>query len=603
MSEKLYWNGRGNPWDYDPGPAKNLSWIRLFSETPNYRQLSKEALSKEKFRWHFGPMYYRGRLTPNSVKVMIIGQEGAQDESLAHRSFSGSTGGRMQHFLNFIGINYSYLFVNTFVYPIFSQYFPNIKWLAQDPNSPIVKQRHLIFNFILKKNDIQLIVAVGTAAKESVVSWVESKGGICPDGSMDISTATGSLLDPKIKMVGVLHPGGARKTEEKNKIVASFQTAIDKIKIWDNQDPGWLTPDTGMTRDLEIAYTYSKAPIPFKDLPLGICWRLGNGSTSSNRRDDQRSIQLFSADGKYNNRGDDISYTDLALGSNEGYSESDGDVAYEPPVHFRKSYDKGPGRRFARLFQGGYSGLNWPDFNMLGATAHPSFGTGPVYRGRPYQGTVLILSDQQSQDDLFTHRALTGDAGQRFQAWLSSIGITESYCILRVFPVDTLDLDVTTKTEIAGNPQIINVYNAIVTRILAKGKTRLILSVGVISGSLIDQLDTGNMDVVKLKSWIETGANTNWQNALGNIQNKSYPKDIANPSFTYNGERIQIPRHDLPYGTLKWQGSSGDRTRRALLPDGSWSPDYYKHIMPDWAYLLEPQSLTPAELKAIENHP
>ena len=53
----------------------------------------------EEFRWHFGPMFYRGRLGDHQVKVLIVGQEGAQDESLSHRSFTGGTGARMQHLL------------------------------------------------------------------------------------------------------------------------------------------------------------------------------------------------------------------------------------------------------------------------------------------------------------------------------------------------------------------------------------------------------------------------------------------------------------------------------------------------------------------------
>ena len=99
-----YWEGRGYPWEYDPGPPKNKSWARLFARTPNYRGLGVAATGSERFRWHFGPMFYRGRLKDNSVKVLVIGQEGAQDESLSHRSFTGGTGARMQHFLNYIGI-------------------------------------------------------------------------------------------------------------------------------------------------------------------------------------------------------------------------------------------------------------------------------------------------------------------------------------------------------------------------------------------------------------------------------------------------------------------------------------------------------------------
>jgi hypothetical protein len=64
---------------------------------------------------------------------------------------------------------------------------------------------------------------------------------------------------------------------------------------------------------------------------------------------------------------------------------------------------------------GGASGLGWPDFAQLGGTAHESFGYGAIYRGRPEHARALILADQESHDDLFMARALTGDGGQRFQ--------------------------------------------------------------------------------------------------------------------------------------------------------------------------------------------
>ena len=248
-------------------------------------------------------------------------------------------------------------------------------------------------------------------------------------------------------------------------------------------------------------------------------------------------------------------------------------------------------------------GLAWPDFNSLGVQAHPSLGFGPIYRGRPYQATILVLADQQSHSDLFTCRALTGNSGQRFQALLEAMGINEQYCILRVFPVDTLDLSTSQRKSLAAHHQVIKIYKAIVKKILNRDKTRLILTLGSVSGQLVDKLDLNNIDLLKLKAWNQTGAKSNWQNALGIIQTKNYPKDIKNPSFTYNGERLQIPGYDLPYGTLKWQASSGDRARRAKLSNGQWSPDYYKFIMPDWAYDLEPLPLTSAEQKAIANHP
>ena len=134
-----YWEDRGSPWEHDPGPAKNRRWSRLFAETPNYRGFGKAMSGSEEFRWHFGPMFYRGRLGDNQVKVLIVGQEGAQDESLSHRSFTGGTGARMQRLLNHLGIDRSYLFLNTFVYPIFDQYNGLLPTIAQHPASPIAR--------------------------------------------------------------------------------------------------------------------------------------------------------------------------------------------------------------------------------------------------------------------------------------------------------------------------------------------------------------------------------------------------------------------------------------------------------------------------------
>jgi hypothetical protein len=55
----------------------------------------------------------------------------------------------------------------------------------------------------------------------------------------------------------------------------------------------------------------------------------------------------------------------------------------------------------------------------------------------------LILADQQSHDDLFTGRALTGESGQHMQAFLEAMGIRSKYLIIRVLPVDTLDDEAT----------------------------------------------------------------------------------------------------------------------------------------------------------------
>jgi uracil-DNA glycosylase len=565
-----YWEGRGYPWEYDPGPPKNRRWPCLFAQTPNYRQLGQQVLGRENFRWHFGPMFYRGRLGDNQVRVLVVGQEGAQDESLAHRAFTGGTGARMQNAV-----------------------------------SPIARQRHELFNYVLERNDVHLIIAVGRAAKESIVTWVESRGGTCPLGTEDLSQCTGSYLDPRTKIIGVLHPGGAGKADVLDQIKADFTSALAKIRQWVDVDPSWLPPDKDGVRQFDTPYEYKSAPIPFRDFPYGVPLRLGRGGTSSNRQDEQRSIQIFSAGGAYNNRGDSLQYDDLALGILEGYAESPGDVPYEPPKRKYRDYDKGPGRQFARLFMGGQRGLEWPDFNALGVTMHPSLGCGSIYRGRPNKASVLILADQQSHDDLFTGRALTGDSGQHMQAFLESIGVLKAYVIIRILPVDTLDLDADTVSAIVRRPQVQKVYQAIVDRIIASNKDlSLVLSFGPYAHTLLQDLSFGNLPAVKLKAWKDQGALQDWQNHLQALRQINYRREVASPPFAYDGHRGQIPRVDLPYGTVRWVGTCGDRARRPIdLSTQTLSPDYYKIFVPDWVYNLAPLPLSSDEQTAIKDAP
>ena len=70
-------------------------------------------------------------------------------------------------------------------------------------------------------------------------------------------------------------------------------------------------------------------------------------------------------------------------------------------------------------------------------------------------------------------------------------------------------------------------------------------------------------------------------------------------SFDYQGEREQIPRLDLPFGTLRWQGSSGDRAQRPTR-SGSPSFDYYKVSMPSWAAALAATPLSASEAAAAQ---
>jgi uracil-DNA glycosylase len=534
-------------------------------------------------------MFYRGRLGDHQVKVLVVGQEGAQDESLSHRSFTGGTGGRMQHLLGHLGITRSYLFLNTFVYPIFGQYNGLLPIIAQNPASPIAQHRRALFDYAVSRNDLQLVIGVGRAAKESLASWVEAHGGTADPDSLHLADA--SVISPGLRMVGVLHPGGAGKGGAVSAIVASFKAAIEHVHQWTSADPGWLPVDPGATRST-AAFTYSSDPIPFADFPYGVAWRLGRGSTSSNRRDGQTAIQIFSDKGAYNTT---LAYPGNAAGSADGYSADAGDVAWEPPRLAHKDFDRGPGAAFAALLQGGRPGLAWPDFTSFGLKCASSLGTGPIFRGRLDRPSILVVADQQSHDDLFTMRALTGDDGQHLQSFLRAAGITTRYGILRVLPVDTLVDDQTAAAAAVDSAGV----RAIHAAAIALARPQVLLFVGPLAQRLQSHVTPAGTPVVTMKSTLQSGMNASWQAALTQLQALTYHRDVASPTFTYAGEREQIPRQDLPFGTLRWQGSSGNRGQQATH-GGSPSFDYYKVTMPAWAAALAPPPLSPAEAAAAQ---
>jgi uracil-DNA glycosylase len=589
---------RGDAWEHDPGPTAASGWAALFAETPNYRGLGRAVLGREVFRWHHGPMFFRGRLD-GSARVVVVGQEGAQDESLSHRSFTGGTGARMQHLLRHLGLDRSYLFLNSFVYPIFGQYNNALRPLAQDPRSPIVAHRHRILDKAVLDGDVRLVIAVGNAAKESAATWVAAHGGSADPDRLD--TATLGALPGGLRLVGVVHPGSATGGST-SAIRADFQRACDRVKGWLAADPGWLPADPGMPRNLGAPFHYKSAAMPFRDFPFGTCPRLGHGGTSSNRTDAQRGIRLFSAHGAYNAAGAHLHDPSTAAGSHDGYDDDPGDLPYEPPRAAATAFDPGPPADLARLLLGQEPGLPWPDFSALGVGSHASFGVGPLYRGRFQDLSVIVLADQTSDDDLFTGRALSGDAGQRLAKLLRAAGLTSRYLVLRTLPVDTLDLTQTRRNRLLDQPQAQAVHRELLRRVCARNpKARVLLALGPGAQRLAPRVVPAGVDVLPLARAGSSGAAASWQAALDQLATRGYPTDLPNPTFQLPSGRGQLPRIDLPYGTLRWVGTSGDRAVRPTDLDlGKPSPDYLKWFVPAWVAKLAPAPLTPAEKAAAQ---
>ncbi len=334
--EGFAWDARrGSPSDFDPGPAaeESQSWLELYGQLPNYRSIGKAILggSEEKFRWQMGPMWYRGRLGKNKVKVFVVGQEGAQDENVTNRAFTGSTGTRVQKFLNHLGIYESYLYMNTYVYTIKGQRitdeaewgYKNYVALEQGAMSPIVQYRHMLFDNVIKQNpeSIALLMAVGGGGKASLANWINTRSGNdeCKEWALEWCDTSGVVEhfvkqgvlegDEKIVAVGVQHPGGAAFGDGFERIQKSFDEAAGSVAYNLKTYPGWLPADpqesqfgycNGGDREerLEDKFQYGHAPVPFKDFSFATNWRMGDKGTTSNR-DGATRIQVFSEQGRY----------------------------------------------------------------------------------------------------------------------------------------------------------------------------------------------------------------------------------------------------------------------------------------------------------------
>ena len=96
--------------EFDPGygdaPFKTL--VRRLSGADIY--------PADGFRVEWGPIFHRGRL--DGSRVLVIGQDPAQHESIVRRILVGEAGQRCQGFLAKLGITQSYVMVNTFLYSV-----------------------------------------------------------------------------------------------------------------------------------------------------------------------------------------------------------------------------------------------------------------------------------------------------------------------------------------------------------------------------------------------------------------------------------------------------------------------------------------------------
>ena len=253
---------------FDPGYALE-PFASLVADYPG-----EDVYPREAFRTEWGPIFHRGRLD-GTARVLVIGQDPAQHEAIVRRSLVGEAGQRIQGFLAKLGVERSYVFINTFLYSVYGQG-GGEKHIR---NAEITKYRNRWIDAILQAGTIQAIVTLGHLADTAYKTWA--------------STTTASHM-----YASVLHPtypesaSRARrakitKAEAMKRLCANWNDALTALS-------GHLTVDAARPLVLygEKLTLAELAPIPELDLPPGLpdwmrsldAWARRTGASEGEKR-------------------------------------------------------------------------------------------------------------------------------------------------------------------------------------------------------------------------------------------------------------------------------------------------------------------------------
>jgi hypothetical protein len=239
------------------------------------------------FRIEWGPVFHRGRLD-GSARLLVIGQDPAQHETIARRILVGEAGHRLQGFLAKLGIDRSYVLINTYLYSVFGQGAGN----KHRDDKKIAAYRNRWLKAILAPGKIEAVVALGSLATTAWQTWTQSPGATGaslpfvhithptqPESSAGgnaakHAAAIKAMLENWNSGLGQLHPlphpdvnrplkpyGSAFKADEKKPIPEEDMPA--GTPDWMRLDDGWADrPGTGLKKRATITVTVPRGELP-----------------------------------------------------------------------------------------------------------------------------------------------------------------------------------------------------------------------------------------------------------------------------------------------------------------------------------------------------
>jgi hypothetical protein len=146
-----------DPFDLGYGEEPFRTLVRNYPEADVY--------PPGQFRVEWGPIFHRGRLD-GSARVLIIGQDPAQHETIVRRILVGEAGRRIQGFLAKLRITTSYVMINTFLYSVYG----SVK-AATRKGTLLIGYRNQWIDALMAGGKVEAVVTLGTAAAEAWEFW------------------------------------------------------------------------------------------------------------------------------------------------------------------------------------------------------------------------------------------------------------------------------------------------------------------------------------------------------------------------------------------------------------------------------------------------
>lgn len=233
---------------FDPGPVEE-PFAALARDYPG-----PDTYPPKDFRVEWGPIFHRGRLD-GSARVLVLGQDPGQHESIARRILVGEAGQRVQGFLAKLGIDSSYVMLNAFLYSVFGQGGGE----RHKKTQAIIDYRHRWLDAVLVGSDVEAVVAFGHLAHDALDRWLDTPAG-------ETASLVTERLPHPTKPEASSKGNEAKRAAVMKEMLGEWNEALERLDGALGARPPGGRPLARYADDLRPE---DLAPIPEADMPAG----------------------------------------------------------------------------------------------------------------------------------------------------------------------------------------------------------------------------------------------------------------------------------------------------------------------------------------------